>query len=364
MKKPVAESAMRRCLELAEAGRHWVSPNPMVGCVIVQNETIVGEGAHRKFGGPHAEVHALHEAGTRACGATLYVNLEPCAHYGKTPPCADQIIAAGVGKVVIASRDPNPLVRGRGIKRLRDAGITVELGVLREEAEDLNERFMAFMRTGMPFVGIKLAMTLDGLIADANGDSRWISSADSRARGHALRAQYDAILVGAETALRDDPLLTVRLVRGRDPIRVVLDGSLRITERLRMIRNHDVRTLVITSEEGVRKNRLLSRRLEARGVEVVVAGKTGTLSPKRILQALGRYGITSVLVEGGAHTAETFLEHNAVDRFHCFIAPRMLGEGKRGLTFKNRRGMKGMKELKNVQSERLGDDIYITGTLQ
>ena len=206
---------MQRCLEIARNGAGKVSPNPMVGCVIFRHGKIVGEGFHQQFGGPHAEIIALLHAGKNARGATLFVNLEPCAHFGKTPPCADAIVQSGISKVVIASKDPNPLVSGKGIRRLREVGIRVELGILRKEAELLNEKFFKCMTTGLPFVGIKLAQTLDGRIADAAGKSKWLTSEVTRKEVHRLRSEYDAVMVGASTVLKDDPELTVPTCEGK-----------------------------------------------------------------------------------------------------------------------------------------------------
>ncbi len=350
---------MHRCIDLAGKGGGWVTPNPMVGCVIVRKGRVVGEGYHQRFGAPHAEVNALQDAGRAADGATLYVNLEPCAHYGKTPPCVDSILEAGVREVVIASRDPNPLVRGRGIRRLTEAGVHVRVGVLRREAEAANERFFHFMRTGRPFVGIKLAQTLDGRIADTKGESRWITGEAARAEAHRLRAAYDAVLVGARTALRDDPQLTVRHVRGRNPIRVVLDGRLRIHERLRLCDTSEAETIVLTSERAVRANPARVKRLRDRGVRVSTVGRAPLLRASDLLEELASYEISSILVEGGAATASLFVRANAANRIHLFLAPALLGSGLSGLGSPGRT-MRSILRMEDLSVRRFGSDLLVS----
>ena len=354
---------MKRCLELAARGAAWVSPNPMVGCLIVKNGRVVGEGYHHRFGLSHAEVNALRAAGRSAKGATLVVNLEPCVHFGKTPPCADSIIAAGVREVVIAARDPNPLVQGKGIERLRNAGIRVQLGVLRTEAQRLNERFFHFMQTGLPFVGIKLAQTLDGRIADANGRSKWITSAAARTEAHRLRATYDAVMVGAETALRDDPALTVRLARGRNPIRVVVDGRLRVHGRLKVFETDAAETILLTSAKAMKSRRRLVEALTRRGVRVLAAGDGANLRPADVLRELAACEISSVLVEGGSTTASMFLESRLADRVHLFVAPALLGAGLTGLSFATK-GMKSLIRLNGMTVRRIGADVLLTGIVR
>lgn len=317
---------MKRCLELAQKGALWVTPNPMVGCVIVKNGKIIAEAYHRRFGGPHAEVRALLKAGEVARGATMYVSLEPCSHFGKTPPCVDAIIRARIARVVAASRDPNPLVAGRGFRKLRDAGILVESGILAAEAQRVNERFFFWMRTGLPFVGLKLAQTLDGKIADVRGKSRWITGKPARREAHRLRAQYHAVLIGARTALLDDPQLTVRHVNGRNPVRVVVDGQLNVTARLKIFREGG-QTIVVTTQRATRAKPKLVEQLRQGGAMIVALPGGNRIHPERILYALAQEGISSVLIEGGSDVVSQFLQNGYWNKLHLFIAPKILGEG-------------------------------------
>ncbi|HEY5614657.1 MAG TPA: bifunctional diaminohydroxyphosphoribosylaminopyrimidine deaminase/5-amino-6-(5-phosphoribosylamino)uracil reductase RibD [Bacteroidota bacterium] len=327
MKTHTDQSYMRRCLELAVSGARRVSPNPMVGCVVVKNGKIIAEGHHRAFGGEHAERMALRKAGKNARGATLYVNLEPCAHHGKTPPCTDAIISAGIRSVVIASQDQNPWVVGRGSRILRRAGIRVRSGILKTDAQLVNEKFFTFAMTGFPFVGIKIAQTLDGKIADAWGKSQWITGEAARTHGHALRAEYDAILIGATTVARDNPQLTVRLVKGRNPLRVVVDGKLSVSVKAKMFNGRTARTIVFTSARAMKTNPRKAQQLASRGVEVIALQNSYSLEPRQILDMLARLNISSVLIEGGPETIKRFVESRLVDKVHCFIAPTILGGG-------------------------------------
>ena len=318
---------MRRALELAAGGAGYVSPNPLVGCVIVRDGRIVGEGFHQRFGTPHAERHALHDAGNLAQGATLYVTLEPCCHTGKTPPCVDAVIAAGIERVVVAMRDPNPLVAGGGLARLREAGISVTLGVHEFEARQLNESFIKHVVTRTPFVTLKCAITLDGKIATRSGASRWITGPGARAHVHALRHATDAILVGIGTVMQDDPLLTTRLPnkRGANPLRVIVDSHLRLplTAKVATV-SPDCRTLVATTHRARKSNHL---RLKKRGVEIVCLPSydDGRVDLAALWHHLGDQGIASVLVEGGATLSASLLTRRLVDKVQFFIAPKIIG---------------------------------------
>jgi len=353
------KTLMQRCFDLAKGGRGNVSPNPLVGCVIVHRGTIVGEGFHQRFGGPHAEVYALLHAGAKTRGATLFVNLEPCAHFGKTPPCADAIIHSGIVKVVLAARDPNPLVRGRGIRRLREAGLNVEVGVLRKEAEILNEKFFKFMRTGLPFVGIKLAQTLDGRIADVRGNSKWITSESSRKETHRLRSEYDAVLVGARTVLKDNPELTVRSVKGKNPVRIVVDWSMSLRPSLRIFQTIQAPTWVISSARAMRSNKQKVLKLTSLGVRVFGLSPSPSLQQQEILQTLSREGISSVLVEGGAQTASGFLEHSLADKLHLFVAPKIFGGGLDAIQFHHPKLIHQSIRFKPVKASWIGADLLI-----
>ncbi len=350
---------MRRCLELAMQGAGWVNPNPMVGCVIVKDGSIVGEGYHRRFGGAHAEVEALGKAGRRAKGAILYVNLEPCGHHGKTPPCVEAIVKSGIMRVVSASEDPNPLVAGRGFRKLRSAGIAVTKGVMRDEARELNERFFTFMEKGIPFVGAKIAQTLDGRIADHRGRSKWISSPQSRVHGHMLRSVYDAVLVGATTVRKDDPLLTVRATRGKNPVRIVIDGKFSIPASARMLKNS---AIIITTKASLRKKRGKALLLEKRGVAVLGIEGGRILRPRDVLRVLGGAGISSVLIEGGARTLRQFMEQGAVNKIYCFVAPKILGAGLTGFEMAPL-GLRSAVVLMKMKVKTLGPDLLIEGTL-
>lgn len=318
---------MRRTLLLASKGYGIVHPNPMVGCVIVQGGTIVAEGWHQVFGGPHAEVDALRKAGRKARGAVLYVNLEPCAHHGKTPPCTEAIIKAGVREVVVAVKDPHALVAGKGLTALRAAGVKVRLGIAREEAEHLNERFLTCHRTGRPFVGLKWAQSIDGRVVDLRGESQWITGPEARRESHRLRAGYDAVVVGAGTVLADDPRLTVRDAPGRSPIRVVVDGRLRVSGTERVF-DGSVRTMLITDRSYLMRSSPVVSRLLKRGIEILGLAGKGPYRPGDLLAVLGGEGVTSVLVEGGPRTIAPFVQASMFDKLHVFVGPMMLGGGR------------------------------------
>jgi len=357
-------SFMLRALELAVQARGRTNPNPMVGAVIVKDGLVVGEGYHHKAGTPHAEVHALNMAGEKANGAIVYVTLEPCSHYGKTPPCADALIRAGVRKVVVATLDPNPKVSGRGLQKLRDAGIEVELGLCEEEAQKLNEVFFKYIQSKLPFVLLKTAMTLDGKIATVTGDSRWISNEYSRNYVHQLRDQMDAILVGIGTVIKDDPLLNTRLDRPdkKDPIRVIVDTHLDIPLSSRIVTtSQEQRTIIFCSEnaDSDKKQALLNR-----GIEIInmKPSKEG-LSLPDILRILGEMRICSLLVEGGSEIAASFLNAHLVDKVCWFISPKILG-GRKAPSPVGGEGIAALKnaiKLRNLEVQRFAEDICITG---
>lgn len=354
---------MERCLRIASLGRGKVHPNPMVGCVIVKGEKIVGLGYHEEFGGPHAEVRALRQAGKRAAGSTVYVNLEPCAHHGKTPPCVSALIEAGVGHVVAACYDPNPMVRGKGFRQLRQAGIKVTTGILAREARKLNEKFFFSMQEGLPFVGAKVAQTLDGRIADRNGRSQWITGKVARAYGHVLRSEYDAVMIGAATALKDDPLLTVRKVKGRNPVRVILDGRFRVGSTLRVFDTEKAPTMILTSTTMLRRNRMKAVALERKGVQVIGIQGESLISEIAILKVLAGLGITSVLIEGGSATLGPFIEKRLVRRVHCFIHPGLLGSGIPAFAFGGRT-LRNALRLRDVSIRALAGDLVLEGSVR
>jgi len=353
------EQYMKMALKLARRGEGWTSPNPMVGAVIVRDAKILGKGYHRRFGEAHAEINAIADAGGSIAGATLYVTLEPCSHHGKTPPCVDRIIEAKVSRVVAGSVDPNPLVSGKGIEALRGHGIEVKVGVLERECEGLNEKFFTFMRTGAPFVTLKYAQTLDGRIATSTGHSQWISSEPSRRFAHRLRARHDAVLVGIGTVMADDPDLRVRLVRGRNPLRIVLDPSLRIPPGARVLDNQDAaRTLVVT--EPLRGDERIPA-LQGRKIETLAVEKdrAGSLDLKTLLTELGRRQISSVLVEGGAGAITSFVKAGLFDRVIVIAAPKMVGKGLEAIGDLGIARMDDAITLRYERTFRRGDDVVM-----
>jgi diaminohydroxyphosphoribosylaminopyrimidine deaminase/5-amino-6-(5-phosphoribosylamino)uracil reductase len=321
------EFYMRRALRLARGGERRVSPNPMVGAVIVKNGRIIGEGFHACCGENHAEVNAIERAVEDPSGAQFYVTLEPCCHQGRTPPCVERLIAIRPARVIVGTTDPNPLVSGRGIAALGAHGIETKVGVLEASCLALNERFFTFMRTGRPFVTLKFAQTLDGRIATRTGHSRWISSPPSLRFAHELRSTHDAILVGVGTVINDDPELTVRHVRGRNPLRVILDSTLRVPPSSRVLSARgDARTLIATLGDADPEKR---RRLERAGVEVLTVPPDGTgrVSLPHLLGLLGERRISSVLIEGGAEVITRVLAARLADRLVVVVAPKIIGRG-------------------------------------
>jgi diaminohydroxyphosphoribosylaminopyrimidine deaminase/5-amino-6-(5-phosphoribosylamino)uracil reductase len=347
------EKFMRQALRLAARGRGRTAPNPMVGCVIVKAGRVLATGWHRRAGSDHAEVAALRRLGMRAPGATVYVTLEPCNHVGRTGRCTEALIAAGVGRVVAGMRDPNPIARG-GVRRLRAAGIDVTVGVLEAECRALNAAWIHFTATGRPRVTLKAAVTLDGRLAARGGDSRWVTGERARREAHRMRDRADAVLVGARTVALDDPQLTTRLPRGRDPLRVILDGRLSVPEGARALPG----ALVVTTLEAEVRDELARR-----GAEILqLPGAGGRVEMHALLEALGRRGITSLLVEGGGEVHGQLLEAGLVDEVAIFIAPKLVGAG--GVPLVAVPGPTSLAEawrLEGISTRRLGDDILVTG---
>lgn len=318
---------MRRALRLAERGRGRTAPNPIVGAVVVRGGRVVGEGWHRQLGAPHAEVEALARAGRRARGATLYVTLEPCAHHGRTPPCTEAVLAAGITRCVVALRDPHEIVNGRGLRRLRLGGVRVETGLLAAEAREALGGYLLAHGRSRPRVTWKVAASLDGRIADGRGRSRWITDGEARRKGHELRAASDAIVIGAGTARADDPRLTARLGRnGAQPLRVVCDTALRLPLTLRLFSRALARGTVVACSRRASAARVAA--LEARGVAVWrLPALRGGVSPAALARRLAEYGRHEVLLEGGATLGRSWLEAGLVDRVALFAAPLVLGDG-------------------------------------
>lgn len=325
---------MARALRLAERGLYTTDPNPRVGCVLVRDGAVVGEGWHARAGGPHAEVEALRQAGARARGATAYVSMEPCCHHGRTPPCSDALIEAGVSRVVAAMEDPNPQVAGNGMAQLRAAGIETITGVLEPAALDLNPGFAMRMRSARPWVRCKLAMSLDGRTAMADGESKWITGPSARVDGHRLRARSSALVSGVGTILADDPQLNVRLEEGvpeggwRQPLRVILDPHLRTPQDARVLQGEG-RTVIMTASE----NRAAIDRLQAIGAQVVrLAGDSDRIELRAMLEYLaGEEKINEVLLESGATLSGAMLEAGLVDEIVLYVAPHLMGDNARGL---------------------------------
>jgi diaminohydroxyphosphoribosylaminopyrimidine deaminase/5-amino-6-(5-phosphoribosylamino)uracil reductase len=360
----IDEQFMREALALAAQARGRTSPNPMVGSVVVKDGRVVGRGYHIKAGASHGEVAALEDASVHAKGATLYVTLEPCCHYGRTPPCTKTIIAAGIRRVVAAMRDPNPLVSGKGLEELRQAGIEVKLPVLETEAAALNEVFVTYITTKRPFVLLKVAASLDGKIATVTGESRWITNERSRLLVHQLRDQVDVVMVGINTALRDDPLLTTRLPGGggRDPMRLIVDSRLRLPCEARVLTaSTTARTLIATTPDAPREKRL---QLEAAGAQVLVVEGEGPGVPLRpLIEQLGAMEVTSILLEGGGELHSSALRAGIVDKVWYFLAPKLIG-GRAAPPAIGGEGFARLEEavtLERVQVRQLDDDLLIEG---
>ena len=352
------EHYMRLALDVAKAGVGQTSPNPAVGAVVVNDGTIVGIGAHLKAGEPHAEVHAIRMAGEKARGATVYVTLEPCSHYGKTPPCADLLIEAGVRRVVVATTDPNPLVAGKGINKLRRAGIDVEVGILKEEADELNRMFFHYIATKTPFVTIKYACSLDGKIATATGESKWITSSAAREDVHRLRAQHDAILVGVNTVMADNPKLTVRIGQQRkNPLRVILDTNLHTPLDAHVVVDKEAETWIITGSGVSREKAKMYERLGVR----IVPMTSAHIDVREVLRLLGEQRITSLFVEGGSRIHDSFLRSGMVNEVVAYMAPKLIG-GREAPTPVGGLGFSCLAEAMELdirQIEKIGPDIKI-----
>jgi diaminohydroxyphosphoribosylaminopyrimidine deaminase/5-amino-6-(5-phosphoribosylamino)uracil reductase len=350
---------MKRALTLAKKGLGKTHPNPVVGCVIVKNGSIVGEGWHKRAGGHHAEVHALEMAGALARGADVYVTLEPCSYTGKTPPCSEALIKAGVKRVVAGMSDPNPLVNGDGLRALQQAGIETLCGILEEECRAINLPFIKHVTSGMPYVTFKCAMTLDGNIATITGESRWISCEESRKYVHRMRSRMDAIMVGIDTVIADNPQLTVRHVRGKNPLRVIVDTRLRTPESVNVLNDqHSSKTIIATTESNPR----VHLRYLKQGVTVMVCDEhEGRVSMKDLLQKLGAMGVQSILLEGGSGLAGNMLQNGLIDDLVFFVAPKVIGNN--GFAPFKLLGITSMEQairLEFTDVYRIGCDIVVT----
>ncbi len=351
---------MRRALRQAQKGRGHVSPNPLVGAVIVRHGRIVGEGAHRRAGGPHAEVHALARAGDQARGADLYVTLEPCSHHGRTPPCSEAVIGAGIKRVVCALPDPDSRVSGSGLQQLRDAGIEVEVGLLQAEAQRQNAAYLKHRQKGLPLVILKLAQTLDGQIATHAADSRWITGPKARGHAHRWRGWVDGIMVGAGTIAADDPQLNVRHVKGRDPRPLVVDGRLRVSPGARVFQRSGA---VLITGAGHAPAALTP--FVDRGVEIwTYEAPQGRIDLRQPLKAAAEQGMTSIVIEGGGQLAASALRDRVVDQVMIFVAPRILGRGIAGIGDLGIIRIEDAIALEEVQTRRLDMDLLYTARVK
>lgn len=356
-------------LTLAKRGIGKTSPNPAVGAVIVKSGKIVGRGYHKKAGLAHAELNALKQAGANAKGADMYVTLEPCNHFGKTPPCTDAVIKAGIKRVFIGMKDPNPLVAGKGIKRLRHAGIYAEAGILESECKLINEAYIKHVTTKTPFVTLKLASTMDGRIAASTGESKWITGENARKAAHKMRAEADAVMVGIGTILKDNPELTVRLVKGRNPIRIVADSRLSIPLNARVLNPEKGGIIIATIKETSQKPEIRSqkykktKRLKDKGAEVLaLRSKNGMVDLKTLMKELGKREITNLVIEGGSTLAASAIKQGVVDKVAIFLAPKLLG--KEGLPMIGELGIKRLADaihLNKLKYKKMGEDILVEG---
>jgi diaminohydroxyphosphoribosylaminopyrimidine deaminase/5-amino-6-(5-phosphoribosylamino)uracil reductase len=370
MASTIEENRMHRALELAAQGQGLVEPNPMVGCVLWRGGSMVGEGWHERFGGSHAEIEALQAAGSRASGATMYVTLEPCCHQGKTPPCSEAIIQAGVGRVIVAMADPFPAVSGGGLARLKEAGIDVEVGLLEAQAKSLNAPYLKRVEHGRPWIIAKWAMTLDGKIATPSGDSRWISAEASRSIVHQLRGRVDGIMVGSNTARLDDPLLTARPAGRRIATRIVVDGRATLPIDRQLIRTLDEAPLLVAVGSHAMPDDVA--RLADAGCDVYRCdGANHEERLRSLLAELGQRGMTNVLVEGGGRLLANLHRIRGVDEVHAFIAPKILGNtaaapmngSEIGEVSHHLSRMADIDQLKDVTIRRLGRDVHVHGRL-
>ncbi len=354
------EFYMNLALTNARAMKGQTDPNPLVGSVIVNENRIVGVGTHLKAGEPHAEIHALRMAGEKARGGTIYVTLEPCSHHGRTGPCAEAIVKAGLKKVVVATLDPNPVVAGNGIKILKDANIEVEIGICEEESKRLNEVFNKFIVTRKPFITLKSAMTLDGKISSFSWDSKWITSEQARKDVHQLRHEHVGILVGVNTVVKDNPELTTRIPNGRNPIRIILDSSLKIPFEAKVVTDKLAETWIFTSQKYSREAK---ERLEQLGVKVFVTSGKERVDLHETLSILGEHSVSSVLIEGGGEVNASFLQEGLVDKLILYVAPKLIG-GRTSPSFFSGEGIEKMADaikIDNMEVEKVGNDFKFTG---
>ena len=347
---------MELTLRLAEKGKGLTSPNPLVGCIIVKRGRIVGKGYHKKAGTEHAEVLAISEAGKKAVNSTLYVNIEPCSHWCRTPPCTEKIVEAGVREVIIGMEDPNQLVGG--FRELKFRGLKTKIGILEKEAKKLNEVYIKYMKTKRPFVIIKVAMSLDGRIATKTGDSRYITSKEARTYVHQLRTEVDAVMVGLNTVLRDNPELTPRLVKGKDPMKIVVDSRLKIPKNCNLMK--DPTKLIIATTNMAPKNEI--KKLQQNGINVIITkAQKGLVDLQDLFKQLGKHEITSVMIEGGSELNSSAIKAGIVDKILIFAAPKIIGNGLGAIGSLGISKIDKAINLKNPITRKIGKDFLIEG---
>ena len=367
MEENINEKYMRMAIELAKKGAGAVNPNPMVGAVVVKNGEVIGRGYHKFFGGPHAEVYALEEAGKEAEGATIYVTLEPCSHYGKTPPCAKKIIDMGIKKCFIGSSDPNPKVAGRGVAMLKKAGIEVVENVLKEECDEINQVFFKYIKTRIPYLFVKCGITLDGKIALSNGISKWITNSIAREKVQYYRNKFMGIMVGINTVLTDNPSLTARIENGVNPFRIIVDPNLQIDENCKVVKNNeDGKTMIITSQKNLFTEDAENTEIQIKQKRLAEENKVKFIfidgekfSFRKILEEIGKAGIDSVLLEGGETLISLAFEENAIDGGEIFIANKILGDSgaKPFISGFVREKMDEAIQLTNVKNNIYGENV-------
>ena len=367
MKESINEKYMRMAIELAKRGAGAVNPNPMVGAVVVKNGEVIGRGYHKFFGGPHAEVYALEEAGEKAEGATIYVTLEPCSHYGKTPPCAKKIIDMGIKKCFIGSSDPNPKVAGRGVAMLKEAGIEVVENVLKEECDEVNQVFFKYIKTKIPYLFVKCGITLDGKIALSNGISKWITNSIAREKVQYYRNKFMGIMVGINTVLTDNPSLTARIENGVNPFRIIVDPNLQIDENCKVVKNNeDEKTVIITSQKNLftedtenTEIQIKQKRLSEENKVKFIFIDGEKFSFKEMLEEIGKTGIDSILLEGGETLISLAFEENVIDGGEIFIANKILGDSRAKPFISGfvREKMEEAVQLTNVRNNIYGENV-------
>lgn len=351
---------MKRAIQLALKGKGKTSPNPMVGCVLVKNNKIIAEGWHQYCGGDHAEMMAIKKAGEKAKGARMYITLEPCFHHGRTPPCIDQVIRSGIKEIFIGMKDPNPLVAGRSIKRLKEAGVKTTVGLSQDELQKMNEAFIKYIKFKMPFVTAKCAQTLDGKIAAANGDSQWITSLESRKSAHRLRDDFDAICAGIKTVFKDNPGLNG--VRKKNLKKIILDSSLQIPLKAKLFQGTSPSNCIMAATSKADPQKL--KILQARGINVLICPRRqGHIHLEWLFKELAKREVTSILIEGGAHVIGCALKENLVDKMHIYLAPKIIGSQKALSSVVGLNILKIGKaiQLKNVTIQKIGEDFFLEG---